>query len=188
MSDPAVIFDLYNEPHDISWPCWRDRGVLPAGWRAAGMQDLVDAVRSTGARQPIIATGLNWGNDLSSWLRYRPHDPANQLAAGLHVYNDLACATIACWNNVARPVARTVPVVAGELGDKACSGAFVSSFMNWADSINVVRSDLGWSSRSSGCAEPVADQLLVQPADPLRGGGTQRLELACARLRPPLNA
>src|SRR5262249_8500692 len=22
--DHAVLFDLYNEPHDISWKCWRD--------------------------------------------------------------------------------------------------------------------------------------------------------------------
>ena len=98
MADPAVLFDLYNEPNSISWPCWRDGCVLPEGWRTAGMQTLVDAVRSTGAKQPIIATGLDWGNDLSSWLRFRPHDPANQLVAGLHVYNFLGCITVACWN------------------------------------------------------------------------------------------
>ena len=22
--DSGVVFDLYNEPHDISWGCWRD--------------------------------------------------------------------------------------------------------------------------------------------------------------------
>ena len=186
VSDPAVIFDLYNEPHDISWQCWRDGCVLPEGWRAAGMQDLVDAVRSTGARQPIIATGLNWGNDLSSWLEYRPHDPANQLAAGLHVYNDLACATITCWNNVARPVARTVPVVVGELGDKACSGAFISSFMNWADSVNV--SYLGWSWNPSGCAGP--SLISSWSGQPTPYGAVLREHLASLRprLRPPFNA
>jgi endoglucanase len=150
--DPAVIFDLYNEPNGISWQCWRGGCVLPAGWRTAGMQALVDAVRSTGAGQPIIATGLDYGNDLSSWLRFRPHDPANQLVAGLHVYNDLACITVACWNTSVRPVAQQVPVVTGELGDKLCSGAFVSSFMNWADSAGV--SYLGWSWNPAGCAGP----------------------------------
>jgi Cellulase (glycosyl hydrolase family 5) len=48
-ADPAVAFDLYNEPYGISWKCWRDGCILPAGWRTAGMQALVDAVRSTGA-------------------------------------------------------------------------------------------------------------------------------------------
>lgn len=152
VADPAVIFDLYNEPHSISWRCWRDGCVLPDGWRAAGMQTLVDAVRSTGAGQPIIASGLDWGNDLTSWLRFRPHDPANQLVAGLHVYNDLSCTTVACWNGDVRPVARIVPVIAAELGDKACSSAFLSSFMNWADSVGV--SYLGWSWNPAGCAGP----------------------------------
>jgi hypothetical protein len=150
--DPAVIFDLYNEPHDIGWQCWRDGCVLGQGWRAAGMQTLVDAVRATGAAQPIIASGLNWGNDLSSWLRFQPHDPLNQLVVGFHVYNDLMCAAVECWNSDVRPVARTVPVVASEFGDKTCSGVFPSSFMNWADSAGV--SYLGWSWNPSGCAGP----------------------------------
>ena len=151
-ADPAVIFDLYNEPNGISWQCWREGCVLPAGWRTAGMQSLVDAVRSSGAEQPVIATGLDWGNDLSSWLRYRPHDPAHQLVAGLHVYNDLACSTVACWNSSVLPVAGKVPVVAAELGDKTCYAGFVSSFMSWADSVDV--SYLGWSWNPTGCAGP----------------------------------
>jgi endoglucanase len=151
-TDPAVAFDLYNEPNGISWQCWRDGCVLPEGWRAAGMQMLVDAVRATGARQPIIATGLNWGNDLGSWLRYRPHDPANQLVAGLHVYNFNSCVTVACWNSEVKPVARKVPVVAAELGEADCSHEFISRFMNWADSAGV--SYLAWSWNPSGCRSP----------------------------------
>ncbi|MGH2999327.1 MAG: glycoside hydrolase family 5 protein, partial [Gaiellaceae bacterium] len=42
-----VVFDLYNEPHDVTWKCWRD-GCGP--W--AGMQQLLNAVRSAGGRQP----------------------------------------------------------------------------------------------------------------------------------------
>src|SRR5947207_674401 len=52
-SDPAVLFDLYNEPHDVSWSCWRN-GCTSPGWQTAGMQSLVTAVRSTRATQPII--------------------------------------------------------------------------------------------------------------------------------------
>lgn len=151
-TDPAVAFDLYNEPNGISWRCWRDGCVLPEGWRAAGMQMLVDAVRATGARQPIIATGLGWGNDLGSWLRYRPHDPANQLVAGLHIYNFNSCITDACWNSEVKPVARKVPVVATELGEADCSHTFISRFMNWADSAGV--SYLAWSWNPSGCRYP----------------------------------
>jgi hypothetical protein len=150
--DPGVVFDLFNEPHDISWQCWRDGCMLPQGWRTAGMQTLVNAVRSSGARQPIIATGLGFGSDLSSWLDYRPDDPANQLTAGLHLYDFGSCTSTRCWMRTVDPVARDVPVVATELGQRDCSGAFLDRFMNWADSAGV--SYLGWSWNPVGCAAP----------------------------------
>jgi endoglucanase len=150
--DHAIAFDLYNEPHDITWKCWRDGCMLDEGWRTAGMQTLVDAVRSSGARQPIIATGIRWGTDLSSWLDYRPEDPANQLAAGLHVYDFSHCTSTSCWTRTVDPVARDVPVVATELGERECRGAFLDRFMSWADSAGV--SYLGWSWNPFGCAAP----------------------------------
>jgi endoglucanase len=151
-ADPAVVFDLYNEPHDITWRCWRDGCVLPEGWRTAGMQALVDAVRSSGARQPVIATGIDWGTDLSAWLGYRPRDPARQLAAGLHAFDFSLCKTAGCWTSKVRRVARSVPVVVTELGQRACSDAFIGRFMNWADAAGV--SYLGWSWNPAGCAAP----------------------------------
>jgi endoglucanase len=150
--DHAVVFDLYNEPHDISWDCWRDGCTLSEGWRTAGMQALVDAVRDTGARQPIIATGIEWGTDLSSWLEHRPDDPADQLAAGLHFYDFAACTSPRCWRKTVDPVAREVPVVVTEFGERHCSGAFLERFMSWADSADV--SYLAWSWNPSGCAAP----------------------------------
>jgi endoglucanase len=154
--DSFVLFDLYNEPRDIGWQCWLDGCMLPEGWRTAGMQTLVDAVRSTGSLQPIIATGINSGADLSSWLRYRPHDPANQLVAGLHVYNFASCATLACWKRSVAPVAHEVPVVATELGEGDCSHSFIDKFMLWADTAGV--SYLGWAWSPFGCTAPALIQ------------------------------
>jgi uncharacterized protein YbdZ (MbtH family) len=151
-SDPAMVFDVYSEPHDISWECWRDGCTMPAGWRAAGMQTLVDAVRLTGARQPIIATGMNWGTDLSSWLKYRPRDPANQLVAGVHAYDFTFCRSRGCWSRTVEPVARAVPVVASEVGERDCSGDFMGRFLDWADAARI--SYLGWSWNPAGCAAP----------------------------------
>ena len=151
-NDSAIAFDLYNEPHEISWKCWRDGCTLPDGWRAAGMQALVDAVRKTGARQPIIATGNHWGTDLSDWLEYRPDDPEDQLVAGLHLYDFASCTSLGCWRRTVEPVAREVPVVVSEVGERECSGAFLDRFMSWADSAEV--SYLAWSWNPSGCEAP----------------------------------
>jgi endoglucanase len=151
-ADPAIIFDLYNEPFNISWRCWRDGCTTPEGWRAAGMQSLVDAVRSTGAEQPVIASGLDWGNDLSSWLEYRPHDPANQVAAGFHAYDFRPCVDPACWTQATGRVARAVPVVTTELGQTTCDSSFLARFTEWAGTAGV--SYLGWSWNPTGCSSP----------------------------------
>lgn len=151
-ADPAVVFDLYNEPHGISWQCWRDGCLLPEGWRTAGMQTLVAAVRAGGAVQPVIATGLDWGGDVSSWLEYRPVDPANQIVAGVHIYDFRSCADLACWERNFGRLARSVPVVATEVGQSACASPFLDRFMTWADGAGV--SYLGWTWNPTGCASP----------------------------------
>ncbi|MGZ6792567.1 MAG: glycoside hydrolase family 5 protein, partial [Mycobacteriales bacterium] len=148
-TDPGVVFDLYNEPHDISWDCWRNGCTTAGGWQAAGMQSLVDAVRATGATQPVIANGDQWGGDLSGWLAHRPVDPAGQLVAGLHEYSFGGCVTTACWDGVLAPVAASVPVVTGELGEDDCGGAFVSAFMAWADAHGL--GYLGWTWNTWDC-------------------------------------
>ena len=71
--DHAVLFDLYNEPHDLSWGCWL-RGCAP--W--TGMQQLVNAVRSTGARQPIMVGGPFWAGQLEGWLAVEAEGPAQR--------------------------------------------------------------------------------------------------------------
>src|SRR3954447_21546621 len=87
----AVVFDLFNEPwpetamgqadsdsRDRSWTCWRDGGTACGKafrYEVAGMQDLLDAVRSTGAQNVVLVGGLEWSNDLRGWWKYRPKDP-----------------------------------------------------------------------------------------------------------------
>jgi endoglucanase len=55
----AVIFDLFNEPYasratggtTSGWQCWLNGGTCPGiGYQVAGMQAMVNAVRSTGAK------------------------------------------------------------------------------------------------------------------------------------------
>ena len=65
-SNPLVAFDLYNEPHAISDKVWLDGGTVTTNgntWQAAGMQQLYDAVRSTGTKDLVVVTGNAWGED-----------------------------------------------------------------------------------------------------------------------------
>jgi endoglucanase len=148
-ADKAVLFDLYNEPHDVSWSCWRNGCQTPQGWQAAGMQKLVDQIRSAGAKQPIMVGGLGWAGDLSGWLQWKPNDPAKQLVASFHTYNFAGCVTQACWNADVAPVATKVPVVTGELGENDCAHGYVDGYMAWADAHGV--SYLGWTWNPWNC-------------------------------------
>jgi hypothetical protein len=143
-ADGDVIFDLYNEPHDVTWKCWRDGC---GSW--VGMQQLVTSVRSTGARQPIMLGGLQWANDLGGWLTWRPRDPLRQLVAAFHLYNFNACGDAACWDRVIKPVAAKVPVVTGELGENDCAHGFIDGYMPWADAVGI--SYLGWTWNTWDC-------------------------------------
>jgi hypothetical protein len=79
-----VAIDLYNEPHDIPDSIWRNGGVVD-GWRAVGMQQMLDAVRSTGFKHLVIATGNLWGNDLRMVINSPLYNDKN-VVYGAHSY------------------------------------------------------------------------------------------------------
>ncbi len=140
----AVIFDLFNEPFPdgasstndpVSWQCWLDGGSFCGGlgYQAAGMQDLVNAVRSAGATNVLMIGGPAWANDLSRWLAYEPRDPLHNLVASWHSYDFNECDTVTCWNQQVAPVLSRVPVIAGEIGQENCTGTYLNRLMTWMD-------------------------------------------------------
>ena len=167
-NDPAVIFDLYNEPHigpadsaiqdpfgEQAWTAWKsgttltkyyptqaslfDGSAVSVNWQACGMQAMVNAIRGQGATQPILLSGLGYASKLGGWLAHKPIDPLNQLIAGVHVYDNSDHDTQA---QVAT-VAASVPVIISELGEYDCSPNYALGWMNWADPLGV--SYLAWS-------------------------------------------
>lgn len=149
----AVIFDLFNESYpEIAdhgnetegWQCWLYGGNC-AGipYQVAGMQSLVNAVRSTGAENVIMLSGLAWANDLTQWLTYMPSDPDHNLAASWHSYNFNACNIRSCWTSQVAPVIAYVPVIAGEIGEHGCGDTYIRQVTAWLDSQST--SYLAWA-------------------------------------------
>jgi endoglucanase len=131
--DRAVLFDLYNEPHDVRWGCWLKGCILPAGWRAAGMQRLVTTVRNAGAQNILMIGGLGWSGDLTKWQSHIPSDPLGQLVASWHVYDFGSCTDQSCWAANVAGVGSAAPVLLGEFGETDCGHSFVDGLMSWAD-------------------------------------------------------
>ncbi|MEA2418406.1 MAG: endoglucanase [Thermoleophilaceae bacterium] len=150
--DHSVIFDVFNEPYsrydangtlvfDLTWECWRsggcavprtgDRQALDGGtFTAIGLWTLVDTIRATGAKQPILLGGVDYASDLRQWLANRPED--KQVIASFHNYGGHACHVPSCWDEVIAPIAAETPVVTGEFGETDCATS-PESFMTWAD-------------------------------------------------------
>jgi endoglucanase len=117
--NPAVLFDILNEPHDTSWEVWRNggpvelKGKTPATIQSVGMQALVDAVRGTGAKNLIVAGGLGYAFDLSGIVNgYALDDKGGDgIMYATHFYN---------WHgNWAKHILGTAekyPVLVGEVG------------------------------------------------------------------------
>jgi endoglucanase len=149
----AVIFDLFNEPYPerasgseaAGWRCWLRGGhaCKGIGYQVAGMQTLVSAIRAAGARNVIMIGGLGYANDLTRWLKTRPADPAHNLAASWHSYDFSACDTRSCWASQIAPVIKQVPVIAGEIGENDCAGAYIRRLTSWLDARSA--SYLAWA-------------------------------------------
>lgn len=156
-SNSSVIFDLYNEPHDVSWSCWKNGSSSAygspcngVGFAVAGMQTLVNTVRATGSTNILMLGGLSYSNDLSGWLANKPYDPQNNLAASAHIYNFNACVNTSCWDSQIASVAAQYPVIIGELGENDCpSSSFISGLMNWADQHGI--GYLAWAWATYAC-------------------------------------
>ncbi len=113
---PAVLFDLFNEPHGTTWEVWRDGGIIQEqdeSIQAVGMQALVDAARSTGAKNPVIVGGLDWAYDLTGIANgYALRDPdGHGILYATHIYpwkRD--------WAKKVLVAAKDHPIFVGEVG------------------------------------------------------------------------
>jgi endoglucanase len=157
---PAVLFDLYNEPHSLAattgqaWRCWAS-----GCGEYAGMSGLVTTVRSMGARNVILLSGLGWASEDSAWLKHEPKDPLHQLAATFHVYDEhTRCTAESCWTRTLLPLAAHVPLVADEFGEMKCGEpsavAWLGQWMSYATAHGFSLLAWAWDAEKGECAQP----------------------------------
>lgn len=173
-SYPNVIFELFNEPALSNYvqgsaTDWQvllqggaltqyhnENGFVSLVWQAAGMQQLLDAVRATGATNVVLTAGLQYAGDLGQWLANMPADPLRSLGAVWHAYpaygTTFGTAAYAAVDPVTQQNALNimtagVPVVITETGDQNSTGTvgspYVSTLLPWADQSGI--SYLGWT-------------------------------------------
>jgi endoglucanase len=131
-TNPLVAFDLYNEPHDISDQVWLLGGSVPnfyfVPYQAAGMQQLYDAVRATGARNLVLVSGNDWANTPPTALV-----SGSNIVYGVHAYT--------CPRN---------PPPNCDSSDPLNPVTILGKWVGLSASVPVVVSEFGWPAASDG--------------------------------------
>jgi len=124
---PAVLFDLLNEPHDITWEVWRNGGTVEdkkqnSAYESPGMQRLLDAIRQAGARNVAVAGGIGWAYDLSGVANgFALEDKGgNGIMYSTHIYN-----WHRGWKEKVLDAAEKYPILVGEVGCDAVPMSFI---------------------------------------------------------------
>jgi len=128
---PAVLFDLYNEPSHITWDQWLKGGPvtetdkktkITLAYEAVGLPALVEAIRSTGAKNVIVAGGINWAYELEGIPGAR--ELADPKGHGIiyaahpypHPYEHIGRETLAKWTARTEAFAQKLPLIVTEFG------------------------------------------------------------------------
>jgi hypothetical protein len=146
--DGRVLFELYNEPYNISWDVWQNGGSA-GSFTAVGMQQLYDAVRSTGAQNLVILGGIDWAYDLSGV----PSHPivGENIMYATHPY-DYSNKQPDSWDASWGHLTATAPVIVTEFGSFDCSTDYTSQLVQYADAHTA--SWTGWAWYVNGCTFP----------------------------------
>jgi endoglucanase len=152
-NDGRVLFELYDEPHNVSWSVWQSGGDTGDGWQAVGMQQLYDTVRATGAHNLVVIGGLDWAYDLSGVPTHRI-EGSNILYASHSYVNSGSEMLSRFWDAYWGFLTATDPVLVTEFGDTdaACSTAYSAEVISYADKHAAGWTAWGWFPK--GCTFP----------------------------------
>jgi hypothetical protein len=130
-SNPLVVFDLFNEPN-VPQSTWLNGGPFEESGQtvqAAGMQQLYNTVRSTGAENLVIISGLGFASRPPTELVN-----GGNIAYGIHAYSCEAAPPPTCTTPHPYDVA---------------SGA-MANWLTFAKTHAVVVTEFGWPDGNNG--------------------------------------
>lgn len=170
-NNPAVLFDIFNEPTGIPWEVWRNGGAVevkqkdkePRTFQSPGMQGLVEAVRGAGAKNIIVAGGVGFAYDLSGVLEGFALDDrgGNGIIYATHFYN-----WHKGWEKKFLPLVEKYPLLVGEFGADINKMSFIPAKnqedpYTWApDALGMVQKyKLNWTAFSM---HPKATPVLIK--------------------------
>ena len=176
-NNPAVIFDLYNEPYDqgndnpgttdtTGYNTWLKGGTLGgASFSTPGMQALLNAVRATGANNVCLLGGLHWCANLAGLPASSVTNTGNGVMFAAHIYGTNDGFSSTNWTtDVPTALTNSYPVFVGEYGpDATCppsSGdmsSFDSGFFTWIMNTSGIVGATAWSLTSGSCPDLISD-------------------------------
>lgn len=180
---PNVLFELFNEPFvgyggPVSAADWRTtmRGgamrqfltvnpttqgwdKIDSTWQVAGMQQMLDAVRATGATNVVLAGTPSWSQDISQWIENAPRDPLHQLGVAWHPYPNSNAAGDPqalvpklgpkAYEWAEHILAADYPILITETGDHNAPGTrgspYLANLLPWADAHGISYFGWGWN-------------------------------------------
>ncbi|HVZ79299.1 MAG TPA: cellulase family glycosylhydrolase [bacterium] len=148
-NNPAVLFDLFNEPYDYDgngWNIWQAGGTgISYGYHTPGMQALLNTVRATGANNIVVMGGLDYAYDLSNVDSYPMTNVGNGIVYATHIYPFKGSNpwTTNDGDNKITVASSTHPILIGEFGqgnsisgytpNPDTNGSWDQALMTWAD-------------------------------------------------------
>jgi hypothetical protein len=165
-NNPAVLFDLYNEPIEAPWSVWRNGGQISEKvngkeyfYQAVGLQTLLNAIRNEGAKNVVVAGGLGYASRLDCPESLLLRDPAGfGIIYANHFYPG--------WENEASWIKRLAPfaskhaVIVSEFGDDTYSAPMDTPGHRVGTVLNILQDQrLNWI---AWCMHPSAHPCVIR--------------------------
>ncbi|HVM33464.1 MAG TPA: cellulase family glycosylhydrolase [bacterium] len=158
-NNPAVLFDLFNEPFTNDWNVWLNGGTVAAGsagsyswlsFHTPGFQSLLNTVRAQGANNVCIVGGQQYSYYYVGMSPVVDTASGNGVVYSAHIYNNKGTNNATGWQSNIDPALAYGPVLVEEFGNSNAqtdNGAFVNTLLPWINGTNdknYVYSAMAW--------------------------------------------